>query len=153
MARSIGLDGFSRDIGLGGKDVKRYWFGLQGILGEVLRLSRGTGLGGNEYWFRLYGCLVLLSQVARVSGGIGSGSKGYWVRQQGLLGLVTRESLGIRSGGKGSKSGDNLGMSQNFMYVATCILSCAQGSGFQSLFIQWMKIFPRRFFKTFLEST
>ena len=64
----------------------------------------------------------------------GKGVRGYWVRQQGLLGLVTRELLGIRSGGKGSKSGDNLGMSQNFMYVATCILSCAQGSGFQSLF-------------------
>ena len=75
MARSIGLDGVSRDIGLGGKDVKRYWFGLQGILGQVLRLSRGTGLGGNEYWFRLYGCLVLLSQVARVSGVLGQAAR------------------------------------------------------------------------------
>ena len=71
--------------------------------------------------------------VARVSVGIGSGGKGYWVRRQRLLGLVTRQSLGIGSGGKGSKSSDNLGLSQNFMYGATCIFSCAQGSGFESL--------------------
>ena len=71
MARSIELPVVSRGICLFDKDVKRCWFGLQGILGQVL--------GGKEYWFRLYGCLVFLSQVARVSGGIRSGSNGYWV--------------------------------------------------------------------------
>ena len=69
---------------------------------------------------------------------IGSGGKvvsEYWVRRQWLFGQVTRESLGIGSGGKCSKSGDNMGLSQNFMYFASCIHSCAQGSGFQSLLL------------------
>ena len=58
-----------------------------------------------------------------VIGSGGKGVSGYWVRQQGLVGQVTRESLSIGSGGKGSMLGDNMGLSQNFMYFETCILS------------------------------
>ena len=81
--------------GSGGKDVKGYWFGWQGIWGwvlRVLRVSRGTELGVKVvkgfrvglqgvlvlvvcvqyYWVKWQGCQGVLGQAARV---IGSGDK------------------------------------------------------------------------------
>ena len=67
---------------------------------------------------------------------VGKGVSGHWVSWHGLLGQLSRESLGIGSGGKGSKSNDNLGLSQNWVARMSSV-NGSGGKGASGYWIRW----------------